>query len=177
MFEPVHGSAPDIAGMGIANPIGQIWSGAMMLEQLGHPDASVHLVAAFRSALAEGVRTQDLGGHASTTEMSDAVVSHIEALAEQHVPAARRRGPLDEKGRLPCHPKCWLSRSCTSADSGTTVPARARSTTGGRARCSRPCRSPDPRKPARLSTPRTRRCPVPFRLPRAPGYSPPPLSS
>lgn len=91
MFEPVHGSAPDIAGMGIANPIGQIWSGAMMLEQLGHPDASVHLVAAFRSALAEGVRTQDLGGHASTTEMSDAVVSHIEALAEQHVPAARRR--------------------------------------------------------------------------------------
>ncbi len=89
MFEPVHGSAPDIAGQGIANPIGQIWSGALMLEQLGHDEAAAHLVAAFRSALGDGVRTADLGGQASTAEMSMAVVRKVEVLAEQYGPAAR----------------------------------------------------------------------------------------
>jgi tartrate dehydrogenase/decarboxylase/D-malate dehydrogenase len=69
MFEPVHGSAPDIAGQGIANPIGQIWSGAMMLDHLGHADAAAALIAAIESALADpAARTRDLGGRASTAE-------------------------------------------------------------------------------------------------------------
>ena len=81
MFEPVHGSAPDIAGQGIANPIGQIWSGAMMLEALGHAAAAADLVAAFEAALAGGVRTRDLGGQASTAELTAAVCRHIERVA------------------------------------------------------------------------------------------------
>ena len=63
MFEPVHGSAPDIAGKGIANPIGQIWSGAMMLEHLGHKDAADAIVQAIETVLKEGPRTRDLGGN------------------------------------------------------------------------------------------------------------------
>src|SRR6201982_1198587 len=63
MFEPVHGSAPDIAGRGIANPIGQIWSGAMMLEHLGHPEAADAIVGAIERTLGERtLRTRDLGG-------------------------------------------------------------------------------------------------------------------
>ncbi len=88
MFEPVHGSAPDIAGQGIANPIGQIWSGALMLGQLGHEAAAAHLVAAFRSVLADGVRTADLGGQASTTQLAEAVVAKVDALAGQYAPGA-----------------------------------------------------------------------------------------
>ena len=69
LFEPVHGSAPDIAGKGIANPIGQIWSGAMMLDFLGHPDAAAAIVAAIERVLADprAPRTPDLGGKARTT--------------------------------------------------------------------------------------------------------------
>ena len=85
MFEPVHGSAPDIAGQGIANPIGQIWSGAMMLDALGRPAAAAHLVAAFEAALADGVRTRDLGGDASTIDMARAVTERVEALADSYV--------------------------------------------------------------------------------------------
>ena len=62
MFEPVHGSAPDIAGKGIANPIGQIWSGAMMLEHLGHEDAADAIVAAIERGARRGPRTRDMGG-------------------------------------------------------------------------------------------------------------------
>ena len=61
MFEPVHGSAPDIAGRGIANPIGQIWAGAMMLEHLGHPEAAAAVIAAIETVLQSGPRTPDLG--------------------------------------------------------------------------------------------------------------------
>src|SRR5690606_7927051 len=61
MFEPVHGSAPDIAGRGVANPIGQIWSGALMLEHLGHTEAASLLLKAIESVLSEGtIRTPDL---------------------------------------------------------------------------------------------------------------------
>ncbi|MCU1477611.1 MAG: tartrate dehydrogenase [Subtercola sp.] len=81
MFEPVHGSAPDIAGQGIANPIGQIWSGAMMLDALGHPVAARHLIAAFEAALAGGTKTRDLGGEATTDDMAVAVRHEIDALA------------------------------------------------------------------------------------------------
>lgn len=83
LFEPVHGSAPDIAGQGIANPIGQIWSGAMMLEHLGEPAAADHLVKAFEAALADGVRTGDLGGTATTTEMTAAVIEQIDRITSE----------------------------------------------------------------------------------------------
>jgi tartrate dehydrogenase/decarboxylase/D-malate dehydrogenase len=67
MFEPVHGSAPDIAGQGIANPIGQIWSAAMMLDHLGEADAAKAIVAAIEQVLPDSrLRTRDLGGAANT---------------------------------------------------------------------------------------------------------------
>jgi tartrate dehydrogenase/decarboxylase/D-malate dehydrogenase len=77
MFEPVHGSAPDIAGQGIANPIGQIWSGAMMLEHLGHHDEAEALIAAIESVLTSGPRTRDIGGTASTREVGEAIAAAI----------------------------------------------------------------------------------------------------
>jgi tartrate dehydrogenase/decarboxylase / D-malate dehydrogenase len=78
MFEPVHGSAPDIAGQGIANPIAQIWSGAMMLDHLGERDAADAVIAAIARVLHDGaVRTRDLGGTASTTELAAAVSSAL----------------------------------------------------------------------------------------------------
>jgi tartrate dehydrogenase/decarboxylase/D-malate dehydrogenase len=77
MFEPVHGSAPDIAGKGIANPVGQIWAGAMMLEHLGHHAAAAQLVWAFESVLERGESTKDLGGTLSTDEFTRAVCAAI----------------------------------------------------------------------------------------------------
>ncbi|MBM3599121.1 MAG: tartrate dehydrogenase [Alphaproteobacteria bacterium] len=78
MFEPVHGSAPDIAGKGIANPIGMIWSGAMMIEHLGHADAAAAIVSAIERALSEGgPRTRDIGGQASTADLGKAVAAMI----------------------------------------------------------------------------------------------------
>ena len=77
MFEPVHGSAPDIAGQGIANPIGQIWSGAMMLEHLGHPDAAQAIVDAIESILVEGPRTRDVGGKTGTADMGKAIAEAL----------------------------------------------------------------------------------------------------
>ena len=78
MFEPVHGSAPDIAGKGIANPIAQIWTGAMMLEHLGHADAADAVVAAIERVVEEGkVLTRDLGGKASTVDLGRAIESLI----------------------------------------------------------------------------------------------------
>ena len=76
LFEPVHGSAPDIAGLGLANPIGQIWCGAMMLEFLGHKDAHDAVLAAIEKVLAAGgdaPRTLDLGGKASTADVGRAI--------------------------------------------------------------------------------------------------------
>jgi tartrate dehydrogenase/decarboxylase/D-malate dehydrogenase len=78
MFEPIHGSAPDIAGQGIANPIGAIWAAALMLEHLREPDAAREVVAAIERVLAEGrVRTPDLGGRASTADMTRAVIDAL----------------------------------------------------------------------------------------------------
>jgi len=78
MFEPVHGSAPDIAGKGIANPIAQIWTGAMMLDHLGHEDAGRAVVQAIEKVVAEGkVLTRDLGGTASTADVGKAVTALI----------------------------------------------------------------------------------------------------
>jgi tartrate dehydrogenase/decarboxylase/D-malate dehydrogenase len=77
LFEPVHGSAPDIAGKKIANPIGQIWSGAMMLEHLGHKDAADAIIRAIETVLAEGPRTRDIGGTASTEEVGNAIAAAL----------------------------------------------------------------------------------------------------
>ena len=77
LFEPVHGSAPDIYGRKIANPIGQIWSGAMMLEHLGHADAGAAILRAIEKVLVDGPRTPDLGGKASTEDVGKAVVAAI----------------------------------------------------------------------------------------------------
>ena len=78
MFEPVHGSAPDIAGKKIANPIGQIWSGAMMLEHLGHHDAADAIVGAIEKVLQSGPRTRDIGGTSGTEEVGKAIAAQIE---------------------------------------------------------------------------------------------------
>jgi tartrate dehydrogenase/decarboxylase/D-malate dehydrogenase len=80
MFEPVHGSAPDIAGKGIANPIGQIWSGALMLEHLGYPEAARVLERAIETTLRESdVKTPDMGGTATTVEMGRAIEQAVRA--------------------------------------------------------------------------------------------------
>ncbi|KAJ3336775.1 hypothetical protein HDU93_002168 [Gonapodya sp. JEL0774] len=73
LFEPVHGSAPDIAGKNIANPIGQITSGAMMLRHLGQHEAADAIERAVEKTLADGVKTGDLGGKSSTTDVGDAI--------------------------------------------------------------------------------------------------------
>jgi tartrate dehydrogenase/decarboxylase/D-malate dehydrogenase len=77
VFEPVHGSAPDIAGQGIANPLGAIWSASLMLEHLGEPDGATRLMAAIESVCRDGLLTRDLGGSASTTDVGDAVTARI----------------------------------------------------------------------------------------------------
>jgi tartrate dehydrogenase/decarboxylase/D-malate dehydrogenase len=77
LFEPVHGSAPDIAGRGIANPTGAILSAAMMLEWLGEADAAAAVRRAVERALAEGRVTPDAGGTLTTAEMTDAVQKHL----------------------------------------------------------------------------------------------------
>jgi tartrate dehydrogenase/decarboxylase / D-malate dehydrogenase len=81
MFEPVHGSAPDIAGQGKANPLGAMWSAAMMLDHLGHPEANAELLAAAFGALADGVSTADLGGTADTAGYTRAVLDRVGAPA------------------------------------------------------------------------------------------------
>ena len=81
LFEPVHGSAPDIAGKGIANPMGQIWCGAMMLDHLGFPESGERVMKALEAALKEGTLTPDLGGKASTAEVTAAVCEKIRKLS------------------------------------------------------------------------------------------------
>ena len=79
MFEPVHGSAPDIAGRGIANPVGQIWSASMMLEHLGEGAAAAASMQAIESgrSVPDGARTPDLGGRASTTQLGTAIADAV----------------------------------------------------------------------------------------------------
>jgi len=77
LFEPVHGSAPDIFGKKIANPIGQIWSGAMLLEHLGQAEAGAAILRAIEQVLIDGPRTPDLGGKASTADVGKAVAAAI----------------------------------------------------------------------------------------------------
>jgi tartrate dehydrogenase/decarboxylase/D-malate dehydrogenase len=78
MFEPIHGSAPDIAGQGIANPIGAIWAGALMLDHLGRRDLHDRVVGAIERVVSDGkTRTPDLGGQSTTSEVADAIVRAI----------------------------------------------------------------------------------------------------
>jgi tartrate dehydrogenase/decarboxylase/D-malate dehydrogenase len=81
LFEPVHGSAPDIAGQGIANPIGQIWSASLMLDWLGHRAAAAAVLAAIEAVLAAGPRhaplTRDIGGTAGTTDLGRAIAQAL----------------------------------------------------------------------------------------------------
>lgn len=81
MFEPVHGSAPDIAGQGIANPIGQLWTGVMLLEHLGLQAAANRLFAAIAGVIASGPHTPDLGGVATTQAVGDAILGRITPVA------------------------------------------------------------------------------------------------
>jgi tartrate dehydrogenase/decarboxylase/D-malate dehydrogenase len=78
IFEPIHGSAPDIASEGIANPSGAIWAGAMMLDHAGFSDAGARILVALEEILASGTKTTDLGGTATTDEMADAVVQRLQ---------------------------------------------------------------------------------------------------
>jgi tartrate dehydrogenase/decarboxylase/D-malate dehydrogenase len=77
MFEPIHGSAPDIAGRGIANPIGSIDSGALMLDHLGQTGAAERIRTAVAQALCEKIWTPDLGGTACTSEVGEAVIARM----------------------------------------------------------------------------------------------------
>lgn len=83
MFEPIHGSAPDIAGLGIANPIGAFWSAAEMVRWLGQEAAAAQLMEAIESVTAGGVKTKDLGGQANTKDVTDAICQEIEASASK----------------------------------------------------------------------------------------------
>lgn len=77
MFEPVHGSAPDIAGKGIANPVATLWAVQMMLEFLGEKTAAAELIKAIEAVTSKGVFTPDLGGRATTTEVTDQILAEI----------------------------------------------------------------------------------------------------
>jgi tartrate dehydrogenase/decarboxylase/D-malate dehydrogenase len=78
MFEPIHGSAPDIAGKGIANPMGTFWAISLMLEHLGCKPEADKVMEAMIAVLTEGkALTRDIGGNATTTEMTDAILSKI----------------------------------------------------------------------------------------------------
>jgi tartrate dehydrogenase/decarboxylase/D-malate dehydrogenase len=77
MFEPIHGSAPDIAGQGIANPIGSIGAAALMLEHLGEQDAAARIDAATAAILAEKIGTPDLCGTATTSQVGEAIIERL----------------------------------------------------------------------------------------------------
>jgi len=77
LFEPVHGSAPDIAGQGIGNPAGAVWSAVLMLEHLGEPDAAETLMGALEDVCRDGPRTRDIGGQATTQEVGDAIATRV----------------------------------------------------------------------------------------------------
>ena len=78
MFEPVHGSAPDIYGQGIANPIGQIWTAKMMLDHLGELEMGTIVLNAIESTMKLGIKTSDIGGHSNTTDVTNSIIAKIE---------------------------------------------------------------------------------------------------
>lgn len=94
LFEPIHGSAPAIAGRGIANPCGAIWSAALMLEHLGFAVGARRVIRAMESVCADGPRTPDVGGDATTIEVGDAVATEVERLARTDEPPPRPTSPV-----------------------------------------------------------------------------------
>lgn len=82
MFEPVHGSAPDIAGKGVANPIGQIWTAKMMLDFLGETELGDKILESMERTLVEGIKTPDLGGSATTAEVTQSVIDHLRGITQ-----------------------------------------------------------------------------------------------
>lgn len=80
MFEPVHGSAPDIYGQGIANPLGQIWTAKMMLDHLGEEELGSKLLDVIEDVISRGIMTKDIGGHATTKEVTEAICHSLKAL-------------------------------------------------------------------------------------------------
>ncbi len=82
MFEPVHGSAPDIYGQGIANPVGQIWTGKMMLDHLGETELGDKVLEAIEGVLEDGIKTADIGGTSSTTEVTDAIIEKLKSVCK-----------------------------------------------------------------------------------------------
>jgi tartrate dehydrogenase/decarboxylase/D-malate dehydrogenase len=95
MFEPVHGSAPDIAGLGIANPIGRIWTSKLLLDLFGMDDVGAELFAAIRGVVRDGIVTPDLGGSASTGDVTDASLTDSTAS-----PPSERRPQVNKR---PCY--------------------------------------------------------------------------
>ena len=77
LFEPIHGSAPDIAGQGIANPSGAIWAAALLLEHLGHAETGERVLGALEAAISAGAKTRDLGGTATTNEITESVIGAL----------------------------------------------------------------------------------------------------
>jgi tartrate dehydrogenase/decarboxylase/D-malate dehydrogenase len=90
MFEPVHGSAPDIAGKGIANPIAAIWSAALMLDHLGLPGEAASIMTAIETVTAAGALTPDLGGTCSTSDVGDAILAALGEPGRQAQPVPAR---------------------------------------------------------------------------------------
>ncbi|MHC4242848.1 MAG: tartrate dehydrogenase [Planctomycetota bacterium] len=87
MFEPIHGSAPDIAGQGIANPIGAVWSAGLMLEHLGQQEAAQSIVRAIEMTVAQGVLPVDLGGSGGTVEITNAIVKNLKSATKDNAPS------------------------------------------------------------------------------------------
>jgi tartrate dehydrogenase/decarboxylase/D-malate dehydrogenase len=88
MFEPIHGSAFDIMGKGLANPVGTFWSCVMLLEHIGEPEAAAVLMAAIEEVTADtSLHTRDLGGTATTEQVTQAVCSAVSVAMSEHVPA------------------------------------------------------------------------------------------
>jgi tartrate dehydrogenase/decarboxylase/D-malate dehydrogenase len=80
LFEPIHGSAPDIAGSHKANPSGAIWAGALLLDHVGYPETGERVLDTLEDTLASGVKTRDLGGTATTEEMTNSVIERLRGL-------------------------------------------------------------------------------------------------
>lgn len=80
MFEPVHGSAPDIAGQGLANPIGQIWTAKLMLDHFGEEELGAEILDVMEQVTADGIKTRDIGGQSTTAEVTDEICSRLRKL-------------------------------------------------------------------------------------------------
>src|SRR5207244_3049045 len=107
LFEPVHGSAPPLVGKGIANPMAAVLTGALMFEQLGHPEAARDLEGAVKQTIAAGVRTRDIGGSATTNQVAKAIARELERGTHDAGPSPRRACLVIARGQWPWLPGWW----------------------------------------------------------------------